>query len=145
VGLVATSAAERRILSSVRPASPPSFAAPSGAALSSPRPAWRVLRRHGLCTRAKRLGLIAGHACPPDPLPREEEPALLPAGRSLSEHWCSRLAERVASELAERGSVGSGRPRPFFVDLYQNGLHSPGTRMVAISRWVREPSQRSVS
>lgn len=36
---------------------------------------WRVLRRHGLNTRAKRLGLIAGHAAPPEPQrPDEAEP-----------------------------------------------------------------------
>lgn len=28
---------------------------------------WRVLRRHGLGTRAKRLGLVAGYAAPPEP------------------------------------------------------------------------------
>jgi len=31
---------------------------------------WRVLARHGLNTRAKRLGLIAGYAAPPEPEPR---------------------------------------------------------------------------
>ena len=36
---------------------------------------WRVLRRHGLNTRAKRLGLVAGYAAPPEPgRPREPEP-----------------------------------------------------------------------
>jgi transposase InsO family protein len=34
----------------------------------------RVLRRHGLNTRAKRLGLVAGYAAPPAPGPREIEP-----------------------------------------------------------------------
>ena len=28
---------------------------------------WRVLRRHGPSTRAKRLGLVAGYAAPPEP------------------------------------------------------------------------------
>jgi transposase InsO family protein len=28
---------------------------------------WRVLRRHGLNTRAKRYGLVAGYAAPPEP------------------------------------------------------------------------------
>jgi transposase InsO family protein len=28
---------------------------------------WRVLRRHGLSTRAKRYGLVAGYAAPPEP------------------------------------------------------------------------------
>ena len=32
---------------------------------------WRVLRRHGLGTRAKRLGLVAGQAVPPEPERRD--------------------------------------------------------------------------
>jgi transposase len=40
----------------------------------SPAGVYRVLRRHGLATRQKRLGLVAGYACPPDPLPRDPEP-----------------------------------------------------------------------
>src|SRR5215216_2596509 len=28
---------------------------------------WRVLRRHGISTRAKRYGLVAGYAAPPGP------------------------------------------------------------------------------
>jgi len=34
----------------------------------------RVLRRHGLNTRAKRLGLVAGYAAPPEPEPRPAPP-----------------------------------------------------------------------
>ena len=37
----------------------------------SPNGVWRVLKRHGLNTRAKRLGLIAGAAVPPEPAERE--------------------------------------------------------------------------
>src|SRR5437867_7744511 len=33
----------------------------------SPNGVWRVLRRHGLNTRAKRLGLVAGYAAPYQP------------------------------------------------------------------------------
>jgi transposase InsO family protein len=33
----------------------------------SPSGVWRALRRHGLNTRAKRLGLVAGAAVPPEP------------------------------------------------------------------------------
>lgn len=33
----------------------------------SPNGVWRVLRRHGLNTRAKRLSLVAGYAAPPEP------------------------------------------------------------------------------
>ncbi|HVB77134.1 MAG TPA: helix-turn-helix domain-containing protein [Candidatus Nitrosotalea sp.] len=37
---------------------------------------WRVLKRHGLSTRAKRLGLVAGYAAPPEPEPRPPLPEL---------------------------------------------------------------------
>lgn len=33
----------------------------------SPNGVWRVLRRHGLSTRARRLALVAGYAAPPEP------------------------------------------------------------------------------
>jgi transposase len=44
-----------------------------GGIIVSPNGVWRVLRRHGLNTRAKRLGLIAGYAAPYQP-PREPLP-----------------------------------------------------------------------
>jgi transposase InsO family protein len=40
----------------------------------SPHGVWRVLRRHGLNTRAKRLGLLAGAAAPPEPVERAPQP-----------------------------------------------------------------------
>jgi len=40
---------------------------------ASPNGIWRVLRRHGLSTRAKRLALVAGYRAPYEP-PREPEP-----------------------------------------------------------------------
>lgn len=39
----------------------------------SPNGVWRVLRRHGLSTRAKRLALVAGYAAPPEPQRPEPE------------------------------------------------------------------------
>ena len=42
----------------------------------SPNGVWRALRRHGLSTRAKRLGLVAGYAAPPEPEPRAPLPVL---------------------------------------------------------------------
>ena len=48
----------------------------------SPNGVWRVLRRHGLSTRAKRLGLIAGHAAPPGP----ERPEPLPERHIVAGH-----------------------------------------------------------
>ena len=38
-----------------------------GGIVISPSGVWRVLRRHGLNTRGKRLGLVAGYAAPPQP------------------------------------------------------------------------------
>lgn len=40
----------------------------------SPSGIWRILRRHGLNTRSKRLGLIAGYAAPPQPQKLEPQP-----------------------------------------------------------------------
>ena len=45
-----------------------------GGIVLSPNGVHRVLRRHGLSTRAKRLGLVAGYAAPPEPGPRDPEP-----------------------------------------------------------------------
>src|SRR3954447_7878180 len=44
-----------------------------GGILVSPNGVWRVLRRHGLSRRLKRLSLVAGYAAPPE-LPRPAEP-----------------------------------------------------------------------
>ena len=45
----------------------------NGGFLVSSAGVWRVLRRHGLNTRAKRNGLLAGYAAPPEPT-RDPEP-----------------------------------------------------------------------
>jgi transposase InsO family protein len=45
-----------------------------GGLVLSPNGVWGVLRRHGLSTRAKRLGLVAGYAAPPEPARPEPEP-----------------------------------------------------------------------
>jgi transposase len=44
-----------------------------GGIVVSPNGVWRVLRRHGLNTRSKRLSLVAGYRAPYEP-PREPEP-----------------------------------------------------------------------
>jgi transposase len=46
-----------------------------GGIVVSPNGVWRVLRRHGLNTRAKRLSLVAGYRAPYEP-PREPQPEL---------------------------------------------------------------------
>jgi transposase InsO family protein len=40
----------------------------------APNGVWRVLRRHGLNTRSRRLGLVAGYAAPPEPRGAVPEP-----------------------------------------------------------------------
>ena len=40
----------------------------------SPTGVHKVLSRHGLNTKAKRLGLVAGYAAPPEAIEREPEP-----------------------------------------------------------------------
>ncbi len=68
--------ADRRFLTGpsrpwARSESPASCGAPKwGGIVVSPNGVWKVLCRHGLNTRAKRLGLIAGYAAPYEP-PRE--------------------------------------------------------------------------
>lgn len=44
-----------------------------GGIIVSPNGVWKVLYRHGLNTRAKRLGLIVGYAAPCEP-PRDHGP-----------------------------------------------------------------------
>ena len=46
----------------------------SGGIKVSPAGIWRVLRRHGLNTRSKRLSMVAGYAVPPEPEKREPGP-----------------------------------------------------------------------
>jgi hypothetical protein len=48
--------------------------APLGGIRLSANGGWRVLRRHGLSTRAKRYGLVAGYAAPPEPQRPEPVP-----------------------------------------------------------------------
>ena len=106
---------------------------------------WRILKRHGLNTRRKRLGLVAGYAAPPEPTRPEPQPERhLEASRpgelvqfdcfhvgrlsgtkgtvwqytaidvasaytwaelhtTPAAKWTSRLARRVAADLAARG------------------------------------------
>jgi transposase InsO family protein len=46
-----------------------------GGIVVSPSGVWRVLKRHGLNTRSRRLGLVAGYAAPPQPPRRVPVPA----------------------------------------------------------------------
>ena len=64
----------------------------------------RVLRRHGLNTRAKRLGLVAGYAAPPEP----ERPRRRPSGTCRSPDpgsWSRSTASSSAGFRAPRAAV----------------------------------------
>jgi hypothetical protein len=66
-----------------RPGSPLSWPDPNGGGIVlSTNGVWRVLRRHGLSTRAKRYGLVAGYAAPPEP----QRPAPAPERHLDVEH-----------------------------------------------------------
>ena len=69
-----------------------------GGIVISPSGVWRVLRRHGLNTRGKRLGLVAGYAAPPQP----EKPPVLP-----QQH----LQVEVPGELVQMDCFYVGRLR----------------------------------
>jgi len=63
---------------------------------------WRVLRRHGLNTRAKRYGLLAGYAAPPRP----QRPTPAPERHLQVDHpgeLDQGPAQKVAADLAARG------------------------------------------
>lgn len=53
-----------------------------GGIVVSPNGVWRILTRHGLGTRSKRLAFVAGHAAPPEP----ERPAPPPERHIDADH-----------------------------------------------------------
>jgi len=59
-----------------------------GGVRRSPNGVWRALSRHGLNTRARRLGLIAGDAAPPDPSTDRS-----PSERHLQVSWPGELVQ----------------------------------------------------
>jgi transposase len=70
---------------------------------------WRILRRHGLSTRAKRYGLVAGYAAPPQP----QRPAPVPERHLQSitpVSWSSSIACASAASRGPRGPCGSTPP-----------------------------------
>lgn len=72
----------------------------------SPNGAWRVLRRHGLSTRAKRLALVAGYAAPPEPERPEPAPERHIEAQSPV-RWCRWTASTSAGSQTPRGPSGS--------------------------------------
>jgi transposase len=70
---------------------------------------WRVLRRHGLSTRAKRYGLVAGYAAPPTP----ERPQPAPERHlrvDIQVSWSSSIAFASAASAEPRAPSGSTPP-----------------------------------
>ncbi len=80
-----------------------------GAIIVSPNGVWKVLCRHGLNTRAKRLGLIAGHAAPYEP-PRD--PVLSSTLTSTGPvSWSASTASTSGACATPRARSGSSRDR----------------------------------
>jgi transposase len=70
---------------------------------------WRVLGRHGLSTRAKRYGLVAGYAAPPEP--QRPAPHLRDTCRStIQVSWSSSIASASAASRGPRARSGSTPP-----------------------------------
>ncbi len=65
-----------------------------GGIVVSPNGVWKVLCRHGLNTRAKRLGLIAGYAAPYEP-PSPQSQSDISTCRGL-ESWSGSTASTSA-------------------------------------------------
>lgn len=105
----------------------------------SPAGVYRVLRRHGLHTREKRLGLVAGCACPPESLPRDPEPerhldaphpgslVQMPSGGSPAPRASSGSTRRSMSPPASAGR--SSIPAP--------GTRPPTGAPISPKRWPR--------
>jgi hypothetical protein len=91
---------------------------------------WRVLRRHGLSTHAKRYGLVAGYAAPPEP----QRPAPPPERHLNVEHPGQLVQlERVMSDNASEfrcplPDPQADRPPPRSRALPSLLQHRAGTR-----------------
>ena len=119
---------------------------------------YRVLRRHGLGTRQKRLGLVAGYACPPEPLPREPEPerhievptpdrwcrwtplhrpALRHQGRGLAVHRHRRRLQLRLGRAAHHAANPDGA-----LELASRGGGGPRSRLPRLGAGARHHRQR---
>ncbi len=85
-----------------------------GGIVVSPNGVWKVLCRHGLNTRAKRLGLIAGYAAPYEP-PRDPGPERHECATSRGER--SRRGHRLApvGDPVRKSSIAWPQNRPRLV------------------------------
>ncbi len=95
-----------------------------GGIIVSPKGVWKVLSRHGLNTRAKRLGLIAGYAAPygppRDPAPEQHIHVDGPGELVGIDCFCERVAALAAidvcsyyawPESAGHSRIHAGRPQ----------------------------------
>jgi len=81
-----------------------------GAIQLSSNGVWRVLRRHGLSTRAKRYGLVAGYAAPPAPERPQPPPERHLEVDPIQVSWSSSIASASAGYRAPRARSGSTPP-----------------------------------
>ena len=80
-----------------------------GGILLSTNGVWRVLGRHGLSTRAKRYGLVAGYAAPPEPRRPSQHPSV--TCRSITPvSWCSWTVSASAGCRGPRAPSGRTPP-----------------------------------
>lgn len=76
-----------------------------GGIIISPSTVWRVLSRHGLGTRSRRLGLVAGYAAPYQP-PHQPEPedTSTPTISASWSAWTASTSVGCAGQTARSGS-----------------------------------------
>lgn len=63
----------------------------------SPSGVFKVLRRHGIGTRQRRLSLVAGYASPPEPEPPPQVPEQHLDVHERGGIWCSWTASTLAA------------------------------------------------
>ena len=104
---------------------------------------WCILKRHGLNTRRKRLGLVAGYAAPPEPIPREPQPSATwrPPG---PENWCNSTVFTWDGSPVRRAPSGSTRPStsppPYtWAELHTTPRNSSAKPLEAQRRELCEP------
>jgi transposase len=118
-----------------------------GAIIVSANGVWKVLCRHGLNTRAKRLGLIAGYAAPyeppRDPAPEQHIDVQRPGDIDVQRPGdidVQRPGELVAaqpgSEARLTGAAGVGEPHYFFLVLaFLTGPYALRACFSQAARW----------
>ena len=119
-----------------------------GGIIVSPNGVWKVLCRHGLNTRAKRLALVAGYRAPYEP-PREPRPRAAHRGRAAGRAGRDRLLLRRPAARHQGRDLAADRDRhPLILCLGRAGRrqerqpHRPPDKHVCAPRRQRAESSR---